>query len=225
VFLPLSFLLPFCYLSFYLSFKMFRYANILEPPLVMLAASFISAVGSFLRKWSETRFLEPIVSKTSAIAGVFDAPTDTLKWKNLVSLTVSKVQRYAYRIALLPLAAVLILAMTHSTWDIQAQEENRYKAVAHHLSPIIKEDEIIFVWGYTNVMSWYMGEENEIVGGFNSSSFSENYLEADYIVIDPLMPSKWPDDPLVAYLENSQAAYTKDAVGGFELYTRRLGDW
>ena len=223
VFLPLSFLLPFCYLSFYLSFKMFRYAAILEPPLVILAASFISAVGSFLRKWLETRlrpeaqpegFSEPIVSKTSAIAGVFDAPTDTLKWKNLVSLGV----------ALLPLAAVLILAMTHSTWDIQAQEENRYKAAAHYLSPIIKEEEIIFVWGYTNVMSWYMGEESEIVGGFNSSSFSENYLEADYIVVDPLMPSKWPDDPLIAYLEDSQAAYTEDSVGGFELYTRRLDE-
>ena len=224
VFLLLSFLLPFCYLSFYLSFKMFRYADILEPSLAMLAASFISAVGSFLQKWSETRFLEPL-AKPSAIAGVFDAPTDTLKRKNLVSLTVFKVQRYAYRIALLTLAAVLILAMTHSTWDIQAQEENRYKAAAHYLSPIIKEEEIIFVWGYTNVMSWYMGEESEIVGGFNSSSFSENYLEADYIVVDPLMPSKWPDDPLIAYLEDSQAAYTKDAVGGFELYTRRLVDW
>ena len=225
VFLLLSFILPFSYLSFYVSFKMFRYTHIFEPSLAMLAASFISAVGSSLRRWSETRFLEPIVSKTSAIAGVFDAPTATPKRKNLVSPTVSKVQRYAYQIALLPLAAVLILAMTHSTWDIQAQEENRYKAVAHHLSPIIKEDEIIFVWGYTNVMSWYMGEESEIVGGFNSSSFSGNYLEADYIVIDPLMPSKWPDDPLIAYLEDSQAEYTEDAVGGFELYTRRLVDW
>jgi len=186
VFLPLSFLLPFCYLSFYLSFKMFRYADILEPPLAMLAASFIYAVGSFLRKWEG--------------------------------------RRYAYRIALLPLVAVLILAMTHSTWDIQAQEENRYKAVARHLSTRIKEEENIFVWGYTNVMSWYMGEESEIVGGFNSSSFSGNYLETDYIVVDPLMPSKWPDDPLIAHLEDSQAAYTTDAVGGFELYTRRSVD-
>jgi hypothetical protein len=189
VFLLLSFLLPFCYLSFYLSFKMFRYADILEPPLAMLAASFISAVGSFLRRRSG--------------------------------------------VAIIPLAAVLVLAMIHSTWDIQAQEENRYKAVAHHLSPRIKEEETIFVWGYTNVMNWYLGElhpelvkgENEIVGGFNSSSFSGNYLEADYIVVDPLMPSKWPDDPLIAYLEDSQAAYTEDAVGGFKLYTRRSVDW
>ncbi len=192
VFLLLSFLLPFCYLSFYLSFKMFRYADILEPPLAMLAASFISAVGSFLRRRSETRFFS----------------------KNLVSPGI----------AIIPLAAVLILAMIHSTWDIQAQEENRYKATAHHLSPRIKEEENIFVWGYTNVMSWYMGEENEIVGGFNSNSFSGNYLEADYIVVDPLMVSKWPDDPLRAYLEDSQAAYTEDAVGGFSLYARRLAE-
>ena len=189
VFLLLSFLLPFCYLSFYLSFKMFRYADILEPPLAMLAASFISAVGSFMRRL-ETRFFS----------------------KNLVSPGA----------ALLPLAAVLLLAMIHSTWDIQAQEENRYKAAAHYLSPRIKEEETIFVWGYTNVMSWYMGEESEIVGGFNSSGFSGDYHQADYIVVDPLMVSKWPDDPLRVYLEDNQAAYTEHAVGGFELYTRRL---
>ncbi len=183
VFLLLSFLLPFCYLSFYLSFKMFRYAAILEPPLAMLAASFISAASSFFAKW--------------------------------------KRRNYAYRLALLPLAAVLILAMIHSTWDIQAQEENRYKAAAHYLSPRIKEEETIFVWGYTNVMSWYMGEGNEIVGGFNSSGFNGDYHEADYIVVDPLMVSKWPDDPLKTYLEDSQAAYTEDTVGGFELYARR----
>ncbi len=213
VFLLLSFILPFSYLSFYLSFKMFRYADILEPPLAMLAASFIYAVGSFMRRL-ETRFLEPLVSKTSTFAGVFGAPTDTLKRKNLVSPGI----------VFIPLAAVLILAMIHSTWDIQAQEENRYKAVAHYLSPRIEEEEIIFVWGYTNVMGWYLGEDIAITGGFNSNSFGENYLEADYIVVDPLMPSKWPDDPLIVYLEDSQAAYTEDAVGGFELYTKRISE-
>jgi len=184
VFLLLSFLLPFCYLAFYLSFKMFRYADILEPPLVMLAASFVSAASSFFARW--------------------------------------KKRSYAYAVAIVPLAAVLILAMIHSTWDIQAQEENRYKAAAHYLLPGIKEEETIFVWGYTNVMNWYMGENNEIVGGFNSSGFNGDYTEADYIVVDPLMVSKWPDDPLIAYLEDSEAAYTEDAVGGFSLYTRRL---
>jgi hypothetical protein len=111
--------------------------------------------------------------------------------------------------------------MIHSTGSIQAEEENRYKAVAHYLLPRIREDESIFVWGYTNVMSWYMGEENEIVGGFNSSGFSGDYLDADYIVVDPLMVSKWPDDPLKAYLEDSEATYIEHAVGGFKLYTRR----
>ncbi len=186
VFLLLSFLLPFCYLAFYLSFKMFRYADILEPPLAILAASFISAVGSFLARWKKSN--------------------------------------YAYRAAIIPLAAVLILAMIHSTWDIQAQEENRYKATAHHLSPRIKEEETIFVWGYTNVMIWYMGEGNEIVGGFNSSGFNGDYTKADYIVVDPLMVSKWPSDPLRAYLEDNEAVYTEDTVGGFELYTRRLAE-
>ncbi|MGA9351576.1 MAG: glycosyltransferase family 39 protein [Anaerolineae bacterium] len=221
VFLLLSLLLPFCYLSFYLTYKMFRYADILEPPLAILAASFIFAVGSFLRRWSETRFLESIVSKTSALASVFGAPTDTLKRKNLVSLTASKTRSCAYGVASLALTAVLIMAMIHSTGNIQAEEENRYKAVAHYLSPRIKREESIFVWGYTNVMSWYMGEENTIVGGFNSSGFSGNYHEADYIMVDPLMVSKWPDDPLKAYLEDSRAMYTEHAVGGFELYTRR----
>ncbi len=186
VFLLLSFLLPFCYLAFYLSFKMFRYADILEPPLAILAASFISAAGSFLAR--------------------------------------RKKRNYAYGAAIIPLAAVLILAMTHSTWDIQAQEENRYKATAHHLSSRIKEEETIFVWGYTNVMSWYMGEGNEIVGGFNSSGFNGDYTKADYIVVDPLMVSKWPDDPLRAYLEDNEAVYTEDTVGGFELYTRCLAE-
>lgn len=183
VFLLLSFLLPFCYLSFYLSYKMFRYADILEPPLAMLAASFISAASSFFAKWKKSR--------------------------------------YAYGIPVLALTAVLILAMIHSTWNIQAEEENRYKAVAHHLSPTITGDETIFVWGYTNVMSWYLGEGVEIAGGFNSSGFSGNYHEADYIVVDPLMVSKWPDDPLGAYLEDNQATFAEETVGGFELYARR----
>jgi len=183
LFLLLSFLLPFCYLSFYLSFKMFRYADILEPPLVMLATSFIHAVSLSMRK------------------------------------AVSKVQRGAYGVALLPLIAVLILAMVHSTWNIQAEKENRYKAVAHYLSSRIKGGDTIFVWGYTNVMSWYMGEENEIVGGFNSSGFSGDYMEADYIIVDPLMVSKWPDDPLKAYLEDNREAFAERAIGGFTLYT------
>jgi hypothetical protein len=59
------------------------------------------------------------------------------------------------------------------------------------------------------------------VGGFNSSGFSGDYQKADYIVVDPLMVSKWPDDPLKAYLEDSEAAYIEHAVGGFTLYTRR----
>jgi len=184
VFLLLSFLLPFCYLAFYLSFKMFRYADILEPPLVMLAASFVSAASSFFARW--------------------------------------KKRSHVYGVAVIPLAAVLILAMIHSSGDIQAQEENRYKAAAHYLLPGITEEESVFVWGYTNVMRWYLGENHEIVGGFNSGGFNGDYTEADYIVVDPLMVSKWPDDPLAAYLEDSEAAYTEDAVGGFSLYTRRL---
>ena len=183
VFLLLSLLLPFCYLSFYLTYKMFRYADILEPPLAILVASFIFAVGSSFKE-----------------------------------------RKYAYRVASLALIAVLIMAMIHSTGNIQAEEENRYKAIAYYLLPRIREEETIFVWGYTNVMSWYMGEENTIVGGFNSSGFSGNYHEADYIVVDPLMVSKWPDDPLGVYLEDNQAVYTENDVGGFKLYTRRLVD-
>ncbi len=40
-------------------------------------------------------------------------------------------------------------------------------------------------------------------------------------MVDPLMVSKWPDDPLGAYLEDNKATYTEEAVGGFQLYTRR----
>ncbi|MEO0250381.1 MAG: glycosyltransferase family 39 protein [candidate division WOR-3 bacterium] len=183
VFLLLSFLVPFCYLSFYLSYKMFRYAHILEPPLAMLAASFIFAINSFLAKW--------------------------------------KKRDYTRVVAIIAFAAVLVLAMIHSTGNILAEEENRYKAVARYLAPRMTGDEIVFVWGYTNVMSWYLGEGIEIVGGFNSNGFNENYYDADYIVVDPLMVSKWPDDPLRAYLEDSQATYIVDDVGGFELYSRR----
>ena len=43
-------------------------------------------------------------------------------------------------------------------------------------------------------------------------------------MVDPLMPSKWPDDPLAAYLEDNEAVYTEDTVGGFELYTRCLAE-
>jgi hypothetical protein len=71
-------------------------------------------------------------------------------------------------------------------------------------------------------MGWYLGEAQEIIGGFNSGGFNGDYTKADYIVVDPLMVSKWPDDPLAAYLEDSQAAYTADEVGGFEVYAKRL---
>ena len=203
VFLLLSFILPFCYLSFYLSYKMFRYAHILEPPLAMLAASFIFAISSFADKW--------------------------------------KKRDHARGVAIIALTAVLVLAMIHSTGNILAEKENRYKAVARYLSPRLTGEETVFVWGYTNVMEWYLGDEMEqrtggiertetggiertemeIVGGFNSSGFTGNYYEADYIVVDPLMVSKWPDDPLGAYLEDNKATYTEEAVGGFQLYTRR----
>jgi 4-amino-4-deoxy-L-arabinose transferase-like glycosyltransferase len=179
----LSFLLPFCYLSFYLSYKMFRYADIFEPPLVMSAASFLSAVGSLLEKWKE--------------------------------------RKAAYWAVVLFLTAILIFAMVHSTWAIQAEKENRYKAVARYLSPRMRGDEIVFVWGYTNVMNWYLGEGYKIVGGFNSNGFNEQYYDADYIVVDPLMVSKWPDDPLKAYLEDNKVTYVEQDVGGFQLYTRK----
>ncbi|MBM4465850.1 MAG: phospholipid carrier-dependent glycosyltransferase [Chloroflexi bacterium] len=236
VFLLLSFLLPFCYLSFYLSFKMFRYAAILEPPLAMLAASFVAALGSFLASRTppprrgrqgggEFCDLESApLGETRFDSSREGPPSPSPSLRGRGNDLLAERLRYAHWLAILALAAVLILAMIHSTWNIQAEEENRYKAAAHHLSPKIREKETIFVWGYTNVMSWYMGEETEIVGGFNSSGFSGNYLEADYIVVDPLMVSKWPDDPLKTYLEDNQAIYTEDNVGGFKLYTRRSAE-
>lgn len=184
VYLLLSFLLPFCYLSFYLSYKMFRYADILEPPLVMSVASLLAAIGSLFGKWKQ--------------------------------------RKAAYWAVVLSLTAILVIAMVHSTWAVQAEKENRYKAVARYLLPKVTGDEIVFVWGYTNVMNWYLGEEVEIVGGFNSNGFGERYYDADFIVVDPLMVSKWPDDPLTTYLEENQAAYTVDEIGGFKLYTKRL---
>ncbi len=195
VFLLISFILPFSYLSFYLSFKMFRYAHILEPPLAMLAASFIAAVGSYIPSLRE-------------------------KGNRLLAGRLP----YVSAVAIVALIAVLIGAMVHSTGNILDEEENRYKAVAHYLSPRLTGEETVFVWGYTNVMSWYLGEDVRIVGGFHSAAFIGDYLEADYIVVDPLMVSKWPDDPLVVYLEDSQAAYTEHAVGGFELYTWKSAD-
>lgn len=194
-FLLISFILPFSYLSFYLSFKMFRYAHILEPPLAMLAASFVAAVSSFIASIRE--------KGNGGLAGSL---------------------RYVSAIAIVALVAMLFGAMVHSTGNILAERENRYKAVARYLSPKLTGEETVFVWGYTNVMSWYLGEDVRIVGGFHSAAFIGDYLEADHIVVDPLMVSKWPDDPLAAYLEDNQAAYTKEAVGGFELYARRSGD-
>ncbi len=195
VFLLISFILPFSYLSFYLSFKMFRYAHILEPPLAMLASSFIAAVGSFIASLRKKRN---------------GLPTGRSPFVSVV--------------ALVALVAVLIGAMVHSTGNILAEKENRYKAVARYLSPKLTGEETVFVWGYTNVMRWYLGEDVRIIGGFHSAAFMGDYLEADYIVVDPLMVSKWPDDPLRTYLEDNQTEFTEHSVGGFKLYTRRWGD-
>ncbi len=183
LFLLLSLLLPFAYLSFYLSFKMFRYAAIFEPPLAILAASFASAVSAYLEKLRS--------------------------------------QDYLHWAFVLLVAGAILYSMAQTSWGIYTQQENRYKAVASYLLPRLEGGEVIFVWGYTSAMRWYMGEGVEIEGGFNSNSFVGDYREADYIVVDPLMPSKWPDDPLNAYLQSNEAAYIEQAIGGVRLYIRR----
>jgi len=183
LFLLLSLLLPFAYLSFYLSFKMFRYAAIFEPSLAILAVSFISAMSTYFKR---------------------------LKGQGYV--------RWAFALFI---AGAILYSMIQTSWDIYSQQENRYRAVADYLLPRLKGDEIVFVWGYTNAMRWYLGDGIEIAGGFNSSSFEGDYREADYIVVDPLMPSKWPDDPLNTYLQSNKAAYNEQAIGGFRLYVRR----
>jgi len=183
LFLLPSLLLPFAYLSLYLSFKMFRYAAIFEPPLAILAVSFISVMSTHLKRLNGQGYL-----------------------------------RWAF---ILIIAGAILYSMIQTSLGIYAQQENRYKAAANYLSPRLKGDETVFVWGYTNAMRWYLGEGVEIAGGFNSSSFEGDYREADYIVVDPLMPSKWPDDPLNAYLQSNKAAYNEQAIGGFRLYIRR----
>jgi len=119
------------------------------------------------------------------------------------------------------IAGAILYSMIRTSSGIYLQQENRYKAVANYLLPRMKGHETVFVWGYTSAMRWYLGDGVEIEGGFNSSRFEGDYREADYIVVDPLMPSKWPDDPLNAYLQSSKAAYNEQAIGGFSLYIRR----
>jgi len=183
LFLLLSLLLPFGYLSFYLTFKMFRYAAIFEPPLPILAVSFISSMSTCFKK--------------------------------------RKGQGYVRWAFVLIIAGAILYSMIRTSSGIYLQQENRYKAVANYLLPRMKGHETVFVWGYTSAMRWYLGDGVEIEGGFNSSRFEGDYREADYIVVDPLMPSKWPDDPLNAYLQSSKAAYNEQAIGGFSLYIRR----
>ncbi len=223
VFLLLSFIIPFSYLSFYLSFKMFRYAHILEPPLAMLAASFIAAGGSFFANRTPLPHRErPGGGGFCSSEGSPSPNSPSLQGRGIRPL--SGRWRYISAAALVALIAVLIGAMVHSTGNILAEKENRYKAVARYLSPKLTGEETVFVWGYTNVMSWYLGEDARIIGGFHSAAFIGDYLEADYIVVDPLMVSKWPDDPLRTYLEDSQAEFTEHSVGEFKLYTRRWMD-
>lgn len=181
VFLLISLILPFGYLSFYLSFKMFRYAAILEPSLIILACSFIFSVSSYLK----TR----------------------------------KSKSYIYLALMCLLAVTIARPMFITSWRTFGQEENEYKAVANYLIPKIQGHEVVFVWGYTSAMEWYLEGEAEVVGGYTTNHFEGNY-DADYFVVDPRMPSRWPDDPLNTYLRENGEIYSKYDIGGLELYVR-----
>jgi hypothetical protein len=179
VFLLISLLVPFGYLSFYLSYKMFRYAGIFEPSLVILVCSFIFSASSYLKDR----------------------------------------RRYVY----LALGGLLAVAVIHpmivTSWRTLGQEENEYKAVANYLAPRIEADEVVFVWGYTDAMAWYLEDKAEIVGGYTTNHFEGRY-DADYFVVDPRMSSRWPDDPLNGYLRENGEAYSQHHIGGLELYVR-----
>jgi|GEM_PF-1077612 len=179
LFLVSAFLLPFAYLSFYLSFKMYRYAAVFEPPLIIMACSFVSWAGSHLR------------------------------------------QRRTY--LRLAAAFLLILILLHpmaiTAWRTLCQEETEYKAVARFLGPRLGEGDTVFVWGYTDVMEWYLGSKVEIVGGYTTGHLKGNY-DADYLIVSPNMSSRWPDDPLIGFLEANRMAYEEHAIGGLKLYVR-----
>lgn len=181
ILLLISLLLPFGYMSFYLSFKMFRYAGILEPSLVILACSFIFSVRSYFRS--------------------------------------RKSKSYVYLALMCLFAVTVIHPMIITSRRTFVQEENEYKAVANYLIPRIEGDEVVFVWGYTNAMEWYLEGKAKIVGGYTTDHFEGNY-DADYFVVDPRMPSRWPDDPLNTYLRENSEAYSQYHIGGLELYVR-----
>jgi 4-amino-4-deoxy-L-arabinose transferase-like glycosyltransferase len=179
VFLLISLLLPFGYLSFYLSYKMFRYAGIFEPSIVILACSFIFSASSYLKSR----------------------------------------RRHVYLSLMGLLAIAVIYPMIITSWRTLGQEENEYKAVANYLTSKIQGDEVVFVWGYTDAMEWYLEDKAEIVGGYTTNHFEGRY-DADYFVVDPRMSSRWPDDPLNTYLRENGQIYSQYHIGGLELYVR-----
>lgn len=181
IFLLLSFVLPFSYLSFCLSYKMFRYADIFEPSLIILACSFMYSVSSYFKRQSD--------------------------------------RNYVYLVMMSLLVIVIIHSMIFASWHIYIQEENEYKAVANHLRSKVKENEVVFVWGYTDVMEWYLGSGFTIVGGYTTDGLQANY-NADYLVIDPRMRTRWPNDPLVAFLEENKAVYEEHTIRGLKLYVK-----
>ena len=207
IFLLISFLVPFGYLSFYLSYKMFRYAGIFEPPLVILACSFIFSASSYLKDRRHKSLRWAKVSRPSP----FRLGQETFGDQDR--------RRYAY-LALMGLLAVIIVhPMIATSWRTLGQEENEYKAVANNLAPRIKGDQVVFVWGYTDAMEWYLDDRAEIIGGYTTNHFEGNY-DADYFVVDPRMSSRWPDDPLNTYLQENSEAYSQHQIGGLELYVR-----
>jgi asparagine N-glycosylation enzyme membrane subunit Stt3 len=178
LFLLLAFLLPFAYLSLYLSFKMYRYAIVFEPPLILMVCSFISSAISYLRRG-----------------------------------------RGYLRLAAFLLLLILLHPMVLTAWRTFYQEVTEYKAVAHFLKPRLREGDTIFVWGYTDVMEWYLGSGPTIVGGYTTTGLQDDY-EANYLVVDPRMSSRWRDDPLIGFLEANRTVYEERAIGGLKLYER-----
>ncbi len=79
VFLLISFLAPFGYLSFYLSYKMFRYAGIFEPSLVILACSFTFSASSYLK--SRKRYV--YLALVGLLAVTIIHPMIVASWRTL----------------------------------------------------------------------------------------------------------------------------------------------
>lgn len=187
MYLLLSSFLPFLAFSF-ISSKNFRYALIFEPGLSMLAALVLSKMLNRMHVNSLPR----------------------IKKKFL------KICIIGFITCLIIVGGITALSVNQT----QYHQKTGYKTAAEYLEEHTGKGETIMVWGYQELLRWYIPDRN-VTGWFGPTRNEKSILwtiegtSTQYILVSQNHVERWPNDPIVSYLEgNTYVVYSCPSPDG-----------